>query len=356
MTTTTMATMMMTATTTRPATHVAPAWRWQQHRFRAMNTDVHVRALATPRTVVGRRVEDTFRYFEALLSRFRPASELSLLNQDESPVYAASADLYAAVEAAIWAAQQTNGIYDPTILPCLERAGYDRTFPALPSPRPLGPDDPPAAAAEAEEPLPAGPDYRAVRLEPFARLIARPPGVRLDLGGMGKGWTVDRVVDDLRADGHFLINAGGDLYAYGAPPGERGWRVHLAHPSRPDRRVATLSLWHHALATSTVARRRWVQDGRVRHHLIDPRTGHPATSDVVSASVVAGRVFTAEVFAKTALILGASDGLAFLEDQPEVEGLLLTAAGEIHTTSGLAPYLERLDPAGYEQSEWEQMA
>jgi len=339
---------MMTSPTT------AVAWRWQQHRFRAMNTAVHVRAWAAPRADAARRVEDSFRYFEALLSRFRPASELSLLNEDEGPVFAASADLYAAVEAALWAAQQTDGIYDPTILPCLERAGYDRTFPALPSPRPLGHEEP--AATEAEEPLPRGADYRAVRLEPFARLIARPPGVRLDLGGMGKGWTVDRVVDDLRADGHFLINAGGDLYAYGAPPGERGWRVHLADPRQPARRVATLSLWHHALATSTVARRRWLQDGRVRHHLIDPRTGRPAAGDVVSASVVAGRAFPAEVFAKTALILGTAAGLAFLEARPDVEGLLITAAGEIHTTSGLSRFLERLDPAGYEQSEMEQMA
>lgn len=351
--TTTMMTTTMT-TTTRTAPPVTPVWRWQQHRFRAMNTEVHVRAWAAPRANAARRVEESFRYFEALLSRFRPASELSQLNEDESPVFAASADLYAAIEAALWAAEQTNGIYDPTILPCLERAGYDRTFAALPSPRPLGNDDP--AAPEAEEPLTGGPDYRAVRLEPFARLIARPPGVRLDLGGMGKGWTVDRVVDDLRADGHFLINAGGDLYAYGAPPGEHGWRVHLADPRQPARRVATLSLWRHAFATSTVAKRRWLQDGRVRHHLIDPRTGRPAASDVVSASVVAGRVFTAEVFAKTALILGAAGGLAFLEAMPEVEGLLVTAAGEIHATSGLPRFLERLDPAGYDQNEMEQMA
>ena len=349
---------MKTATTTRAATS-APAWDWQLHRFRAMNSDVHIRAYVSSRRAVGRHVEDVFRYFEGLLSRFRPGSELSQLNDYDGPVFAAGADLYAAVEAAIWAAQQTHGIYDPTILSYLEQAGYDRTFPAITAPRPLvaaWEADGEGGAAGDEPPLAAGLDYRDVQLERFGRLIARPAGLRLDLGGMGKGWTVDRVTDDLCAEGNFLLNAGGDLYAYGAPPGERGWQVHLAHPWRPGQRIATLSLWHHAWATSTIAKRRWVQDGRVRHHLIDPRTGRPADSDVVSVSVVAGRVFTAEVFAKSALVLGLTEGMALLESLPEVEGLLVTTAGEICTTSGMSQFLERLDPAGYEQKEMERMS
>ncbi len=85
----------------------------------------------------------------------------------------------------------------------------------------------------------------------------------------------------------------------------------------------------------------------VQHHLIDPRNGRPARTDVISVSVVAGRVFTAEVYAKVALILGLKEGLAFLEELADVEGALFSTSGKVTLTSGMDQYLERLDPSGY---------
>lgn len=314
-----------------------------------MNTDVFAQFFTAGRRPLERTVEESFRYYEGLLSRFRPDSELSRLNGHDGPVFAAGDDLYAAIEAALWAAQQTGGIFDPTILPSLERAGYDRTFSALPDRRPLTAADV-TLVTDDHEPLAApGPDYRHVQLDRFSRQISRPVGMLFDLGGMGKGWTVDRTVDELRDTGYFMINAGGDLFAFGAPPGSRGWEVHLTHPFDERLRIATLRVAHRAVATSTIARRRWVHDGRVRHHLIDPRTGRPTNGEVVSVSVVGERVFTAEVYAKTALILGREDGLAFLESLPGVEGLMALAGGEIVTTSGMGRTVERLEPAGYAQ-------
>lgn len=318
-----------------------------------MNTGVFAQFYTASARPLERTVEESFRYYEGLLSRFRPDSELSRLNSHDGPVFAAGDDLYAAVEAALWAAQQTGGIFDPTILPCLEQAGYDRTFAALPDRRPL--TERPLTAANAavddspEPPLAPGPDYRQVQLDRFSRLISRPVGMLFDLGGMGKGWTVDRTVDALRDTGYFMINAGGDLFAYGAPPGARGWEIHLAHPLDPRLRIATLRVAHRAVATSTIARRRWLHDGHIRHHLIDPRTGRPARGEVVSVSVVGERVFTAEVYAKTALILGCEDGAAFLESLPDVEGLMALAGGEIVMTSGMGRVVDRLEPAGYMQ-------
>lgn len=349
MTTTTMITMTTTMTSPATGTASAPAWNWRQHRFRAMNTGVFAQFYTASARPLGRTVEESFRYYEGLLSRFRPDSELSRLNSHDGPVFAAGDDLYAAVEAALWAAQQTGGIFDPTILPCLERAGYDRTFAALRDRRPLTAADVALVADDHEPPAAPGPDYRHVQLDRFSRLISRPVGMLIDLGGMGKGWTVDRTVDALRDTGYFLINAGGDLFAFGAPPGTRGWEVHLAHPLDPRLRIATLRVAHRAVATSTIARRRWLHDGHIRHHLIDPRTGRPARGEVVSVSVVGERVFTAEVYAKTALILGREDGPAFLESLPDVEGLMALAGGEIVMTSGMDWVVERLEPAGYMQ-------
>ena len=325
-------------------------WEWQQYSFRAMNTAVHLFMAAPAQQRLIQRVEETFRYFEQLLSRFRPDSELSRFNGCRENVCPASPDFFAAVEASLWAAQQTGGIYDPTILSYLEEAGYDCTFGAVANPRPLLPDDlaaeffPPAKRSSAGNLT--GYDYRHIGLDPFTRMMSRPPGLRIDLGGMGKGWAVDRAADELCDMGHFLLNAGGDLYAYGTPGAERGWEVNLAHPQIAELNYAVLWLNHHALATSTTARRRWVRNGAVQHHLIDPRSGRPAETDALSVSVVAGRVFTAEIYAKTALILGIEEGLAFLEALPDVEGALFSTANEVYVTSRLDQYLERIDPAG----------
>jgi thiamine biosynthesis lipoprotein len=351
MTTTRMTTTTMATTTTKAtaAAQTPAAGHWQQHSFRAMNTGVHVSVYTARPRSLAREVEDHFRYFEQVLSRFLPASELTILNEFDGPVFTAGADLFAAVEAALWAAQQTDGIYDPTILPHLERAGYDRTFAAIADRRPLRAGE--AAPDASEEPArPIGYDYRHVQIERFARLIARPPGLRFDLGGMGKGWTVDRVADGLIGEGPFLVNAGGDLYAYGRPGGAHGWEIHLTHPLDSRLKLATLQLDHAAVATSTLARRRWLKDGRVQHHLIDPRTGRPAQTDAVSVSVVGGRAFTAEIYAKAALILGATDGLAFLDSLPGVEGLICTSGGELRLTASMARYRRRLSAAGYELS------
>ncbi len=314
-----------------------------------MNTDIQISIAAPGQERLVQIVEESFRYFEQLLSRFRPDSELSRFNDCQRTAFLASPDFFAAVQAALWAAQQTGGIYDPTILFYLEEAGYDRTFGAVVNQRPLF-NDPieflPTMAAESDGIL-TGYNYRHLDLDPFSQMISHPAGLQIDLGGMGKGWTVDRVTDELCGQGHFLLNAGGDLYAYGTSGSDRGWEVHLAHPCIQDLNYASLSLDHHAAATSTIARRRWVKNEIVQHHLIDPRTGRPAETDVISVSVIAGRVFTAEIFAKTALILGVEEGLAFLEALPDVEGALFSTTSEIHVTSRMDQYLNRIDPSGY---------
>ena len=268
----------------------------------------------------------------------------------------ASPDLFAAVEAALWAAQKSGGIYDPTILPYLERAGYDRTFAAISDQRPLRAAIEPLGDGYQAMPIPdlrSGLDYRHVQLDRSIGMIRRPSGMLLDLGGMGKGWTVDRVVDEIDGEGPCLINAGGDLYAYGFPDGSRGWEIQLAHPLNPEINLVTLTLSHHAVATSTIAKRRWLKDGLLQHHLINPRTGYPAITNTISVSVVGGRVFTAEIHAKVALILGVEEGLAYLESQPDVEGLIFSTSGEVLLTSGMGQFSERLDIIENEpKNEW----
>lgn len=327
-------------------------WHWSGYSFKAMNTKVQTWLFSQTDSPVLLDVQRLFRSFEKRLSRFDPQSELSRLNTNEAESFQASPILLDAVEAALIAAEATHGLYDPTLLAALERAGYNRSFDQIAHALPLtdGSTSELLAAAPARtvhhfsvRPF----SFRSITINRARREIYRPCGLRLDLGGMGKGWTVDRAADRLQGLGPFLINAGGDIFAYHSPPGQKGWEIDLIHPLKPKENIARLLLHHRALATSTIAKRRWQNGGQIMHHLIDPRTGQPAQTDALSVSVVAERTVMAEVYAKVALILGAEQGLAYLQSLPGVEGLIFTASSQVVYTSGLAELLERVEPAGY---------
>lgn len=327
---------------------ITPAtWQWNHHTFRAMNTNVFTRLFSKTDETVLRDVEHLFSSFEKRLSRFLPASELSQLNTYSSETFNASPTLISAVEMALWLAEMTNGLYDPTILSQLEQAGYDRSFELITTPLPLSSGTLDSGPSQNDQPAVAPFTYRSVQVNRSARQIHRPVGLRIDLGGMGKGWTVDRAADRLQGLGPFLVNAGGDIYAYQSPPGTRGWQIDLVHPLHPELSMAQVYLRHQALATSTIARRRWQQNGQVMHHLINPRTGLPAQTDALSVSVIADRTVLAEVLAKVALILGTEAGLDYLNRLPGVEGVIYTDRSTILYTDGMPPLLERVEPAGY---------
>jgi len=314
-------------------------WRWNGYCFRAMNTKIQTWLFSQTDSTVLADVQRLFHSMEKRLSRFNPHSELTQFNETLQPVFPASTTLLDAMEVALWAAQHTGGLYDPTILNSLKKAGYDRSFELIKNHTPVGPDNSPVKQN--------GYSYQSIRLDRVARQIHKPVGLGVDLGGMGKGWTVDRAADRLQGLGPFLVNAGGDIFAYQTPPGQKGWEIDIIHPRQPEQFMARLYLHHQALATSTVARRRWQRNGQTMHHLIDPRTGQPAQTDALSVSVVANRTVMAEVYAKVALILGVEAGIAWLQNLPGVEGLIYTSDGQLVLTPGLVPLVDRLEPEGY---------
>jgi thiamine biosynthesis lipoprotein len=290
------------------------------HHFRAMGTEVGL-WLWTDNEQVARQAltqsEQFFTRTEAQLSRFKPDSELSRLNRSAGRPFTVSPLLFELIEAALAWRDRTNGIFDPTILNALIGYGYDRSFEELIEP---------SEAGASTAPLPA--IVRApLTLNPANRGITLPVGIRLDLGGIAKGWTVQQVATRLGQLGPALVDAGGDITCVGAPPTGSPWLVGLVDPHRPDTDLATLTLRNEAVATSSLARRQWQHQGQRVHHLIDPRTGAPAVTDLVSVTIISPRLPEAEIFAKVALILGAGAGLAYLEAQSGVSGLMVTKDG-----------------------------
>jgi len=304
-----------------------------------MNTEVEVQLYAEVGEGNAEAVEGVQRMFdtaEERMSRFKPDSESSRLNRSAGSTRRVSPLLFDVVAAAVWAASITGGIFDPTLLKAMEAIGYDRSF------EQIGAGSSEEATDPARQVLARG-QYWAIDLNRSRQEITLPSGVGLDLGGIGKGWTVDRAADWLAGHGPFLINAGGDLYAYGTPPGQAGWSIGVADPWDTERDSVRVQVRQMAVVTSTTSRRRWQRGEQAMHHLVDPRTGQPAATDAVSVTVIAQRAALAEVYAKAALVLGVEAGQAWLSRIPEVEGLLVRADGESVFTDGFKNYLEVTD-------------
>jgi len=326
------------ATQKQTSAHLAQA-DWHHHAFRAMNTEVYL-WLYGRNGALARYTEQHFARFEQRLSRFKADSELAQLNRRPCTECPVSPELYAALEVAFWAAQATNGLYDPTILPALINAGYDRSFDLLEGKLAYQFEPGQAEMAYAAAACPTRFTFRDVQLDRLRQTVTRPPQLQIDLGGMGKGWTVDRAADLLQGEGPFLLNAGGDLYAHGFPANQQGWEIELVHPLAPEATLGRLYLANRALATSTLAKRRWKKGSQVMHHLIDPRTGRPAKTNALSVTVIATRTVLADIYAKVGLILGAQAGLAYLEQLPNVEGFIYTEAGHSLYTAGFGELFE----------------
>ena len=291
--------------------------------FAAMNTEVEaIICLPASEQVVGEKallqLQQLFHEVEAKLSRFKPDSELSRLNQADGHPFSASSLLFTIVQMAKEAAQMTSGIFDPTILPYLLAAGYDRSFEKL--------------SDESDSPLyqmNGRFTWQDIALNRDLSTITLPAGAGIDLGGIAKGWTVDRAVETLKQFPGYAIDAGGDMTLGGRMADGACWSVGVVNPLDTPDNLTVLELTDCAVCTSSTQRRRWRVEGVTAHHLIDPRNRKPAASEVISATIIAESAATAEVIAKTALILGPDDGIQFIRNRPGVKGILVLNDGEL---------------------------
>ena len=294
----------MDSTSAQPA--VSPADLLGCHAFFAMNTRILLLSRAWDGAELLCEAEQLFHDVEERFSRFRPSSELSRLNDMTGRTVIVSAEMFHLLDLSRRFHRLSGGLFDPAILPDLESAGYDRSFELVTSQ---------AADANPTYPAPGNGSIADLAMDRGRRTVQTPPALRLDLGGIGKGYAVDRAAQVLAPAADFLIDAGGDIFASGHGPDGDGWLVAVANPLRENEQLCVVRLRDQALATSTVTRRRWQRDGRWLHHLIDPRTGEPARSDALSVSVIAPSAVEGDVFAKVALLLGSEKGKRFIDAQ-----------------------------------------
>lgn len=268
--------------------------------FRAMTTDVSVVVPfgdEAEEACLTKLAAEIFERSEQTFSRFRPESELSRLNRAEGP-FEASPELIQALVRAQQYEELTGGLFNARVGRAMVAAGYDRSFPALKAGR---------AKTERLTPEPCAEE----RLGIVGHVVERPNAVSIDLGGMIKGHTVDRVAEMLPAIS--AVDAGGDMALRGGGFDGDGWIVDIEDPRNAERVLLSFRVKDAAVATSAPNRRTWrMKDGRA-HHLIDPRTGAPSTSDLLQVTVVASTTERADVLAKAAYVAGHRAAVALLE-------------------------------------------
>jgi thiamine biosynthesis lipoprotein len=265
--------------------------------------------------------------FEERLSRFRESSELSRLNAQPDRPVPVSDELWDVLIHAMDGARRTNGLYDSTILEALEHAGYDRPFDAV---RDRGDVPSPGGRRAA---------WQDVGLDPGTHSVTLPAGVRLDFGGIGKAWATDRAAAALSSVGPCLVDAGGDIAVRGVPAGWRGWPVGITDPRDPAETLTVLAVADRGVATSGIDVRHWRRGGQMCHHIIDPRTGAPAETDLLSVTVVASDAKEANLHAVATMILGSDDGMRYLAAQHGVDALAVRQDGGLRCTEGFWAYV-----------------
>ena len=262
--------------------------------------------------------------FDAALSRFRPDSELSSLNEDARSEVPASPLLRRAVRAGLWAAERTGGLVDPTLLDAIVAAGYAESRAGV-DPVPLA-----DALALAPERSPARArleaEWRRIEVDDEAGTIRRPPGVGFDTGGSGKGLAADLLAERLRGYSRYVVDCGGDVRVGGFAVRLDPYPIHARHPIDGEA-AAIFYVSAGGIASSGVDTRVWRRDdGSFAHHLLDPSTGQPAWTGLVGVTALGADALEAETLSKAALLSGPGKGRELLAERG---GMLVDESGEV---------------------------
>ena len=283
------------------AARAAPELQRLESSAAVMGSEFRIACYAASRKTAAGAITaafDEIRRVDAFLSHYRPDSELSKLNSEAGRgAVRVSADMTNLLERCQRYAEASEGAFDITVGALVNAWGFYRGDGGMPSPWALW-------RAKRNS------GYRQMQVDPANRTVRYlRSGLMLDPGGIGKGDAVDRAVDALRGFGigRALISAGtSSIFALGEPPNETGgWRLDLRNPDSPGGAAATVRLKDEALSTSGSYEKFFESKGRRYGHILDPRTGRPATG-VLAVSVVAPRTIDTEAWSTALFVNGAA--------------------------------------------------
>jgi len=263
---------------------------------------------------------DAIKKVDELMSTYKPESEISILNrQGENHLSPQTSQI---IQEAIKFSEMTEGAFDITCRPLInlwKRAKKEAKIPTL------------QEIEEAKRLV----SYKKIALEDDLVKLQQ-PGMQIDLGGIAKGWAVDKAIQALKKRGvrAALINAGGDLYALGRRGLWKKWEVGIQHPRDQEKILTTLEVSDKGVATSGDYRRYFTLEGRRFSHIVDPRTGETVEEVPMSVTVVAPDATTADALATGIFVLGPEEGMKLIESLPGIEGLIVSEGMRMDSSSG----------------------
>ena len=258
---------------------------------------------------------------ENLMSIYKEGSEVSSLNREAGKsALKVSPEVFEVIKKSLYYSEISEGAFDITVGVLEEAWGFEDKEYRLP----------PAEELRRDLRLV---NYKDILLDEERETIRfRKKGMKIDLGGVAKGYAVEEAIKELRKEGvrKALVNAGGDIQGMG----EREWKIGLKHPLKKGEILTTLKLRNQAVATSGDYEKFFFKEGRRYHHLIDPRTGKPAQGSM-SVTILAPGATIADILATAVFVLGPSKGMELIEKLENVEGIIVTSEREIKISSGL---------------------
>lgn len=260
---------------------------------------------------------------DARYSWRKPASEISKINAEAGSFVPVSRETFELVRRARDLAVLTNGAFDPT-LGILTKEWNVSQSPKVPS------------SDEIEKAL-TYVDYGKIQLNEKESSVRIGKGQYLDLGAIAKGYVADELAGYYREKGvkSGLMNLGGNLYLLGEKPDGQGYRVGIRDPlSASQGYFCTLSAVDRAVVVSGAYERYFEQDGKVYHHILDPKTGYPAESDLLSSCIVAASSTEADALSTAVYVMGKERGLALIKQLEDVDALLVGKDGKIYMSEG----------------------
>jgi thiamine biosynthesis lipoprotein len=270
---------------------------------------------------------DAIKKVDHLMSTYKPESEVSILNREgENRLSPQTTEI---IQEAIKFSEMTQGAFDITCRPLIDlwkRAKKEEKIPTL---------------QEIEETKNLV-SYKKIFLE--ANLVKfQQSEMQIDLGGIAKGWAVDKAIQVLKKSGvrAALVNAGGDLYALGKRGLWKKWEVGIQHPRNQEKILTTLGVSDRGVATSGDYRRYFILEGRRFSHIVDPRTGETVQEVPMSVTVVAPDATTADALATGIFVLGLEKGIKLIESLPGVEGLIVSEGMRTDSSSGWSKFQKR---------------
>lgn len=259
---------------------------------------------------------DEMKRLEQLMSTYLPDSEISQINRaagkEAVPV---SLEVEEVIREGIFWSRQSGGAFDITVEPLVQLWDFDSENEVIPGRATLR-----KTAALV--------NYKNIEIFDHKVRLAR-PGMAINVNGLAKGYAVDRAVSILRGMvPNGIVNAGGDLFAFGQKSKESPWTIGLQHPRKPQDLLAAFAVKNQAVATSGDYQRYFVKDGVRYHHIFDPATGMPARK-MISTTLITTEVMEADAMATAVFVMGPEAGLAWVDSLDNVEAMVMLEDGSI---------------------------